>query len=150
METLFVGQKLLHFETLPSTNTYLKDLIKDEKIVEGLTVSTDYQTSGRGQFGNTWEAEEGQLPESCIGEAEYIFSKHRNGKLGRVRLKFESDYARFANIEQYKSYSLPSNSKSNNGKPRAIESKMNTQPQASPDRAEPDFDKGNPENAFSV
>lgn len=34
------------------------------------------------------------------GVAEIIIAKHRNGQVGDVRLKFVSDYARFANIDE--------------------------------------------------
>lgn len=36
---------------------------------------------------------------STKGVAEIIIAKHRNGQVGDVRLKFISDYARFANID---------------------------------------------------
>lgn len=60
METLFIGQELLTFSSLDSTNTYLKKLCRDKNRAEGLTVRTEYQTLGRGQFGNSWEAEKGK------------------------------------------------------------------------------------------
>ncbi|WP_185877787.1 replicative DNA helicase [Blattabacterium cuenoti] len=44
--------------------------------------------------------------DSCIGEAEIIISKHRNGGLGRFRLKFISDQSKFINIEEKKNISL--------------------------------------------
>ncbi|MGB0176538.1 MAG: biotin--[acetyl-CoA-carboxylase] ligase [Owenweeksia sp.] len=45
---------------MESTNSYLKNIIKNGNPAEGLTVVAEYQTSGRGQFGNTWEAEKGK------------------------------------------------------------------------------------------
>lgn len=60
METLFVGQKLLRFEELESTNSYLKELTRNQYVAEGLTLVTEYQTLGRGQFGNTWSSESGK------------------------------------------------------------------------------------------
>ncbi|WP_185873198.1 replicative DNA helicase [Blattabacterium cuenoti] len=44
--------------------------------------------------------------DSCIGEAEIIISKHRNGGLGRFRLKFISDKSKFINIEEKKTIPL--------------------------------------------
>ena len=60
MQTLFVGKKHLRFNQLESTNTYLKELAKSDKIIEGTLAQCDYQTSGRGQFGNEWTAEKGK------------------------------------------------------------------------------------------
>ena len=60
METLFIGQEKLRFAVLESTNSYLKNIIKNGNPAEGLTVLAEYQTSGRGQFGNSWEAEKGK------------------------------------------------------------------------------------------
>lgn len=55
--TGFIGREILHFPTLDSTNTYLKELINGGNVDQGLVVSTDYQTSGRGQIGNSWHSE---------------------------------------------------------------------------------------------
>lgn len=43
-----------------STNTYLKDLISDDDIVEGTIVLSHNQTQGKGQQGNSWESEAGK------------------------------------------------------------------------------------------
>ena len=60
LETLFIGHQRLHFDELPSTNDHLKKLIDKGGHTEGMVVSTDYQTSGRGQIGNRWESEPGK------------------------------------------------------------------------------------------
>ncbi len=60
MITLFVGQKLQHFNELPSTNAYLKELLRTQGPAEGFTVRANHQTSGRGQFGNVWHDAQGQ------------------------------------------------------------------------------------------
>ncbi|WP_185852659.1 replicative DNA helicase [Blattabacterium cuenoti] len=52
---------------------------------------------------NTWDTEE---KDSCIGQAEIIIAKHRNGCLDRFRLKFISDQAKFVNFEKKENYSL--------------------------------------------
>lgn len=59
METLFVGHEIQSFAELSSTNEYLKDLCIKRPQNEGLTVTTEYQTLGRGQIGNSWESESG-------------------------------------------------------------------------------------------
>lgn len=43
-----------------STNNSLQALCDKQQVEEFTTVISDYQTAGRGQRGNTWEAEDGQ------------------------------------------------------------------------------------------
>lgn len=45
---------------IPSTNSYLAALCQDGKAQEFHTVIADSQTAGRGQRGNSWEAESGK------------------------------------------------------------------------------------------
>lgn len=49
---------ILHFNTLPSTYTYVADNARS--MAHATVVAADFQTSGRGQRGNTWEAEAGK------------------------------------------------------------------------------------------
>ncbi|WP_341656172.1 replicative DNA helicase [Blattabacterium cuenoti] len=51
-----------------------------------------------------WDSDENN--DSCIGQAEIIISKHRNGGLDKFRLKFISDQAQFVNLEEKKHVSL--------------------------------------------
>lgn len=52
--------KLLYIEATPSTNDYLKALLK-KGILEDFTVlSTPFQTKGRGQRGSEWQSESGK------------------------------------------------------------------------------------------
>jgi replicative DNA helicase len=62
---------------------------------------------------------------SLIGIAEIIIAKHRNGAIGDVRLRFQKEYARFANIDK---------SGSDNNRPSEIQSAMNNElpPAAAP------------------
>lgn len=48
---------LKHYIELSSTNSFLKDLNEKKNLTEGVVVSADYQTSGKGQRGNAWESE---------------------------------------------------------------------------------------------
>ncbi len=57
METLFVGNNIIHLTEVDSTNSYAKALLKDVKLPEGTVISTDNQTKGKGQRGNIWVAE---------------------------------------------------------------------------------------------
>lgn len=47
----------IHLAETDSTNTYARQLTHPDNI---MLVSTDYQTAGRGQRGNSWEAERGK------------------------------------------------------------------------------------------
>ncbi len=53
--------KLIKLQSVNSTNSYLKQLIAngDPTLCEGMTVAAVAQTAGRGQKGNSWEAEPG-------------------------------------------------------------------------------------------
>jgi len=58
--TLFVGKVSYRFPALSSTNDYAAELILKEQPSEGTVIIADYQSAGRGQLGNSWEAEAGQ------------------------------------------------------------------------------------------
>lgn len=55
-----IGSEGRHLESVSSTNDFLKNLISSCELPHGFYVSTDYQTSGRGQVGNKWIADPGQ------------------------------------------------------------------------------------------
>jgi BirA family biotin operon repressor/biotin-[acetyl-CoA-carboxylase] ligase len=59
-KTVFVGKTIKYLPTCHSTNDYCQEILLNESYSEGLVVYTDYQTGGRGQRGNTWQAEPGQ------------------------------------------------------------------------------------------
>ena len=58
--TLFMGQQLYYLPVCESTNSEAQQLLIKNKATEGCTVITAEQTKGRGQRGNTWEAEPGK------------------------------------------------------------------------------------------
>lgn len=58
--TLFMGQQLLFIAACASTNSEAQQLLIKNEATEGCTVITHRQTQGRGQRGNSWEAEPGQ------------------------------------------------------------------------------------------
>jgi len=60
MNTLFVGQNLLRFQRVPSTNDYTKELIRQSVMPEGTVVLANEQHSGRGQRGNGWHSDPGK------------------------------------------------------------------------------------------
>ncbi|GAB3640825.1 biotin--[acetyl-CoA-carboxylase] ligase [Spirosoma arcticum] len=59
-KTLFTGQIIKYLPSCQSTNDEAANLFAENDPVEGTIVVTDYQTAGRGQRGNAWEAQPGQ------------------------------------------------------------------------------------------
>lgn len=55
--TLFIGKKVIYLPTCHSTNDIAASLVPQQDIYEGTVIITDHQTSGKGQRGNSWEAE---------------------------------------------------------------------------------------------
>ncbi len=61
--------EVLWFKHLPSTHKYIIENIKDGAIVPPIAVGVDFQSSGVGSRGNTWEGDEGNLYFSfCVKE----------------------------------------------------------------------------------
>ena len=58
--TLFTGKNLVYVPQCHSTNTLAADLSQKTGVPEGTVVITNNQTAGKGQRGNTWEAEAGK------------------------------------------------------------------------------------------
>ncbi len=51
---------IIRIDSIPSTNSFLKELTSKEKLEDGTVVITSDQTSGRGQMGTFWESEPGK------------------------------------------------------------------------------------------
>ena len=51
------GHKLLHLDTVDSTNNFLEGLIQKEKLTDGTIAMADFQSSGKGMLNNTWTSE---------------------------------------------------------------------------------------------
>ncbi|WP_162051744.1 biotin--[acetyl-CoA-carboxylase] ligase [Pontibacter pamirensis] len=58
--TLFIGQQLYFLPVCESTNSEAQQLLIKNEATEGCTVITHQQTKGRGQRGNSWQAEPGK------------------------------------------------------------------------------------------
>lgn len=58
--TLFIGQKISFLPACHSTNDLLLEMTTLTNVPEGTVVITHHQTAGRGQRGNSWEAQPGQ------------------------------------------------------------------------------------------
>ena len=52
--------RIIEITETASTNEYLRQLHQTERLSEGVTVSAQFQTHGRGQMGNSWESEAGK------------------------------------------------------------------------------------------
>ena len=60
LETKIIGKEIIYFKTVDSTNSYLKNLIK-EGINEGAVVVADVQEKGRGRKNRGWSSPSGGL-----------------------------------------------------------------------------------------
>lgn len=80
---MIIGSKIVFIKNLPSTNTYAVSLLKEGDIPEGTIIYTNFQASGRGQMGNTWESEDGKnllisiiiFPKMIKPAKQFIISK---------------------------------------------------------------------------
>lgn len=52
-----IGKKIIHKDTLDSTNNYIAKLLLCEDLLNGTVILADEQTQGRGQRDTQWEAE---------------------------------------------------------------------------------------------
>ena len=57
LNTKFVGRNILHFDTIDSTNNYLKKISNEAE--EGTVVISEEQTKGKGRLGRFWESKVG-------------------------------------------------------------------------------------------
>jgi BirA family biotin operon repressor/biotin-[acetyl-CoA-carboxylase] ligase len=57
---MIIGNNLIFYENLPSTNARAAHLLKNCEIQEGTIIYTNYQSAGRGQKGDSWESEDGK------------------------------------------------------------------------------------------
>lgn len=74
---------LIHLPQTESTNSHLKEMLKNESPIEGTVVFAHEQTKGRGQAGCNWESEPGMnlifsmllFPSHIAVEKQFILSK---------------------------------------------------------------------------
>lgn len=55
-KTLFIGKNVFYLPSCHSTNDIAAEIIQKEEVFDGTVVITSYQSAGRGQRGNSWEA----------------------------------------------------------------------------------------------
>jgi BirA family transcriptional regulator, biotin operon repressor / biotin---[acetyl-CoA-carboxylase] ligase len=56
---MIIGNNMIFYETLPSTNSHAAQLLRTGNLHEGTIIYTDFQSVGKGQMGNRWESETG-------------------------------------------------------------------------------------------
>ena len=74
---------LIHINETNSTNNYLQSLCSEQKVEELTVVVADFQTSGRGQRGNSWESAPGKnllfstviFPEFLEARRQFLISQ---------------------------------------------------------------------------
>ena len=74
---------LIHINETNSTNNYLQSLCSKQKMEELTVVVADFQTSGRGQRGNSWESDPGKnllfstviFPEFLEARRQFLISQ---------------------------------------------------------------------------
>jgi BirA family transcriptional regulator, biotin operon repressor / biotin---[acetyl-CoA-carboxylase] ligase len=75
--------KLIHLDTVDSTNLHASDLLSGKKLSEPTVIISDYQSKGKGQGGNTWESGASQnllfsivvFPPKIKVKEQFYFSK---------------------------------------------------------------------------
>jgi BirA family biotin operon repressor/biotin-[acetyl-CoA-carboxylase] ligase len=71
--TVFIGKKAFFLPSCHSTNEMASALMCNEQPLNGTVVYTDFQTHGKGQRGNSWEAQDGKnILLSVILETSYV------------------------------------------------------------------------------
>ena len=83
MEKLNSDRVVISMDETSSTNTELKRLHQEKSLPEGSIVMTDYQTSGRGQVGNSWFSGKGNnllfsfllYPHFVVAKDQFIISR---------------------------------------------------------------------------
>lgn len=80
--TQIIGQNLIYFNQIDSSNDFAQRLIQEKKAINGTLIITAYQSKGRGQGQHIWESQAGKnllcslilLPESNIQDA-FVLNK---------------------------------------------------------------------------
>lgn len=71
--TQFTGKFLIHEESMTSTNAYANQWISKTNPTDGTVILADFQTAGRGQHNNSWEALSGEnLTCSIIYKPDFL------------------------------------------------------------------------------
>ncbi|MGI4804137.1 MAG: biotin--[acetyl-CoA-carboxylase] ligase [Janthinobacterium lividum] len=84
----FVGQNILTYKEIPSTNDLLKELVaKSTPLPEGTVIMAEYQTAGKGQQQNGWHSEAGKnLTFSLLLFPDFLTADHAFSLLCAISL----------------------------------------------------------------
>lgn len=98
---------IIHIQQTDSTNNYLKELLLSNRLEEGTIVCADFQISGKGQRGNSWESEHGKnllfstvlYPNTIKANEQFIISqiislsvaKTLNNYTNNITIKWPND-----------------------------------------------------------
>ena len=82
LPNIIINLNLIKLNATDSTNTYLKQLVRETSISDETVVLADKQLKGRGQMGNGWRSEKGQSLtfsmfkrfDGLIGERQFMIS----------------------------------------------------------------------------
>jgi BirA family biotin operon repressor/biotin-[acetyl-CoA-carboxylase] ligase len=58
LKTSPIGDLIIELSEIDSTNNYAMRLINEGMAEHGMTIRADFQTNGKGQHGNVWQAQE--------------------------------------------------------------------------------------------
>ena len=73
IHSLFIGSKVISLPSCHSTNQVASDLLSAGKATDGMVITTNSQTAGKGPRGNTWESEPGKnLTLSVVVKPNFI------------------------------------------------------------------------------
>jgi len=94
---------LIHISETNSTNNYLQSLCSKQKVEELTVVVADFQTSGRGQRGNSWESDSGKnllfsiviFPEFLEARRQFLINYNKIGYAIRCSSVFQIDRTLF-------------------------------------------------------
>ena len=92
---------IIHINKCDSTNAYLQRLVMEDEPQEGTVISTSFQTKGRGQLTNVWEAEAGQnilcsillRPTSLPIKSQFLISQAISVAIVDVLNTFAEDFS---------------------------------------------------------
>lgn len=107
MNQLSKDRLIIRFDEIESTNSYLKNLVREKRPAEGSIVLADFQTGGRGQMGNSWFASKGDnllfslliYPNTIKASEQFILSRIASlaiknmldGFTNDIRIKWPND-----------------------------------------------------------
>jgi BirA family transcriptional regulator, biotin operon repressor / biotin---[acetyl-CoA-carboxylase] ligase len=94
-----IGINTIWLKKVDSTNTYLHQLLKNNKIEEGTIIVAEEQTMGRGQRENKWESQSGMnltfsfilYPEILAVEEQFMISKFVSLSIADLISKYKSN-----------------------------------------------------------